>query len=57
MEVYKAARIASDLGADYFRVGYYRTDEGFTAGDFAKTEELMQKSVSDFPHSSAEMIG
>tara|TARA_B100002019_G_C21203858_1_gene565574 strand:- start:72 stop:1166 length:1095 start_codon:yes stop_codon:yes gene_type:complete len=48
MEVYKAARIASDLGADYFRVGYYRTDEGFTAGDFSKTEELIQKSVSDF---------
>ena len=48
LEVYKGAKIASDLGVDYFRVGYYRTDDGFTAGDFKKTEELIQRSISDF---------
>tara|TARA_R110000824_G_scaffold139366_7_gene304416 strand:- start:3783 stop:4727 length:945 start_codon:yes stop_codon:yes gene_type:complete len=48
LEVHKAAKIASNLGVDYFRVGYYRTDDGFTAGDFEKTEELIQRSISDF---------
>tara|TARA_R110000824_G_scaffold12307_8_gene54063 strand:- start:6591 stop:7685 length:1095 start_codon:yes stop_codon:yes gene_type:complete len=48
LEVYESAKIASDLGVDYFRVGYYRTDDGFVAGDFAKTQELIEKSTADF---------
>jgi len=47
-EIYDAAKIASELGVDYLRVAYYRTDEGFVAGDFDKATELINKSISDF---------
>ena len=47
-EIYSAAKIASELGVDYFRVGYYRTDEGFTAGDFEESKTLINKSIEDF---------
>jgi len=48
LEVYECARRMSELGVDYFRVGYYRADEGFVAGDFEKTQELINKSIVDF---------
>jgi len=47
-EIYDAARIVSKLGVDYFRVGYYRTDDGFTAGDFEISKKLIDKSINDF---------
>jgi MoaA/NifB/PqqE/SkfB family radical SAM enzyme len=46
-EVYDAAKIASDIGANYFRIGYYRTDEGFVAGDYNKAKALIEKAKSD----------
>jgi len=32
-EIYDAAKIASSLGVDNFRLGYYRTDDGFSASE------------------------
>ena len=47
-EIHDAAKVASEIGVDYFRVGYYRTDDGFVAGDFKKTEKLIEKAAKDF---------
>jgi len=47
-EIYDAAKLANESGVDYFRIGYYRTDEGFIAGDFKKSKELINKAARDF---------
>jgi len=47
-EIYESAKKVSKLGVDYFRIGYYRTDDGFTAGDFEVSKELIEKSIKDF---------
>lgn len=55
-EIYEAARIVSKLGVDYFRVGYFRTDEGFTAGDFEKSKELINDAKKDFSRDDFAVI-
>ena len=55
-EVYDAAKISSELGVDYFRIGYYRTDEGFTAGDFKETSNQIKKAAEDFSRHDFRII-
>jgi MoaA/NifB/PqqE/SkfB family radical SAM enzyme len=55
-EIYEAARIVSELGVDYFRIGYFRTDEGFTAGDFEKSKELINDAKKDFSRDDFAVI-
>ena len=55
-EIYDAAKISSELGVDYFRIGYYRTDEGFTAGDFEKSKNLIENATKDFTRKDFTII-
>jgi len=56
LEVYKAAKISSTLGVDYFRVGYYRTDEGFVAGNYEKVCSQIAKAKKDFTSNDFKVI-
>ena len=47
-ELYDCASNISNLGVDYLRIGYYRTDEGFVAGDFKEVSKMLQKAQQDF---------
>lgn len=48
LEVFKAAKIVSTLGVDYFRVGYYRTDEGFVTGNYEKVCSQLNEAKKAF---------
>ena len=47
-ELFDCAKIVSKLGVDYLRVGYYRTDEGFVAGDYDKVTSQLNKAQEAF---------
>lgn len=56
LEVYDAAKIASDLGVHYFRVAYYRTDEGFVSGDYDKVCIDIGRAMHDFNRAEFKVI-
>ena len=55
-EVYDAAKIISALGVDYFRIGYYRTDEGFAAGDYDQTCKMIGNAIKDLSRDDFKII-
>ena len=44
LEVYRCAKLMNALGVNYFRIGYYRTDTGFAAGDYNVVMKQIKKA-------------
>jgi len=56
-ELYEAAKIASGLGVDNFRIGYYRTDEGFIEPAYHDNLiETIERCKQDFERPGFDII-